>query len=771
MNLSKDELNLIITPNSNKIRLLDRFNNDKELHNIKFMTKKEYLDNYYYSYDDKTIMYLLKKYQLNIDIIKEYLSYMNIIDINKEYKSNKINNLKNIKIELLNNNLLYENKYFKEYIKDKNIIISNYYDLDKYEEEALNTKLEYKDINYSNDVYEFNSLEDELVFICTKIIELLNNNIDINKIYLTGITEDYYYSIKRIFNYFNIPINITNNSKIYGTKLVQDFINTNKLNLNDESNLELNKKLLSIKNSLINIEDSSNEYKEILIDKIKSMSTKKEEYDNAINIINLYERDIEDDEYVFLLGFNMDAFPSIDKDIDYISDNEKDELPLYKTTYKNIRRKKALINILSKIKNITISYHLTSSFTDYYPSPLIDEYNFNVIKDYKIPNIYSNFYNQLRLAKYLDLYTVYNEEDTSLKELLTHYNIPYKMYSNKYTLIDDFTKNVKLPLSFSYSSLNNYNECHFKYYLSKILKIDNYESNFAAFIGTMYHDILTHVFDDNFDFEFTYNNYLSDKQLSNKEKLLLERIKEELKELINIEKKQYNITNYKDSYYEKELRIDYNKKVDAYFHGFIDRILYNKDSNFKYAILDYKSGTIDTDIKPMKYGLHLQLPSYLYLIEKSNEFTNPTFTGIYYQNILFDRNTWSPKENNYDELLKENTKYIGYSTDDIERLSNFDPTYEKSELIKSMSYTDKFSQYAKSLSDVSVDQMINYTEKAISKSIDSIIDRDFTINPKIYKKKDISCKYCKFNDICFKSNDDIVYLDTVDTLDFLGGDE
>ena len=61
MNLSKDKLNLIITPNSNKLRLLDRFNNDKELHNIKFMSKKEYLDNYYYSYDDKTILYLLKK--------------------------------------------------------------------------------------------------------------------------------------------------------------------------------------------------------------------------------------------------------------------------------------------------------------------------------------------------------------------------------------------------------------------------------------------------------------------------------------------------------------------------------------------------------------------------------------------------------------------------------------------------------------------------------------------------------------------------------------
>lgn len=769
MNL--EDIDIIICPNDQKKKILNKLSNQDKLFNIKFFTKKEFINNYYFSYNDKTIYYLMNKYNLNIDVVKVYLNNLYFIDINKNYNSSKLEYLKSIKKELLDNNLLLENKYFKKYLKNKNIKVLNYYDLDKYEEKALNTKLEFNNINYSNDVYEFNSLEEEIVFICTKIINLLHEKVNINKIFITGANSDYYYTIKRIFNYFNIPINIDNKSKIYGTKLVQDFINTNKLDLSNESNLELNKKLLSIKNSLVDIEDNSNEYKEILINKIKSMSINKVELDNAVNIINIYERDIEDDEYLFVLGFNMDVFPSIDKDIDYISDNEKDEIDLYKTTYKNIRRKKALINILSKIKNVTLSYHLTSSFTDYYPSPLIDEYNFNVIKNYEIPNTYSNFYNQLKLTKYLDLYTVYNEEDTSLRQLLTHYNIPYKMYSNKYTLIDDFTKNVKLPLSFSYSSLNNYNECHFKYYLTKILKIDNYESNFAAFIGTMYHDILTHVFEDNFDFESTYNDYLKDKELSNKEKLLLVRIKEELKELIDIEKKQYNITNYKDSYYEKELRIDYNKKVDAYFHGFIDRILYQEDSKFNYAILDYKSGTIDTDIKPMKYGLHLQLPSYLYLVEKSNEFNNPTFTGIYYQNILFDRNTWSLKENNYDEIIKENTMYVGYSTDDTERLSSFDPTYQKSDLIKSMAYTDKFNQYAKTLSDYQVNQMINYTEKTISKSIDNIIDRDFTINPKIYKKNNISCKYCKFNDICFKTNDDIEYLDTVENLDFLGGDE
>jgi ATP-dependent helicase/nuclease subunit B len=394
-----------------------------------------------------------------------------------------------------------------------------------------------------------------------------------------------------------------------------------------------------------------------------------------------------------------------------------------------------------------------------------------VIKDTYISNEYSNLYNKIKLTKYLDLYTTYNEEYIGLTELLTHYNIPYKTYSNEYDKISEFTNNMKLPLKFSYTSINNYNECHFKYYLSYILKIDDYESTFAAFIGSLYHDVLSHVFEDNFDFETYYNDYIKDKELSNKEKLLMVRIKEELKKLIEIEKSQLTLTEYKNSYYERHLSIPLNKKVDVLFHGFIDRVFYNEEDNFNYAIMDYKSGTIDTDISPMKYGLHLQLPSYLYLIERSNEFNNPKFTGIYYQNILFDRPTWSLKEKDASKVYKDNTKLVGYSTDDLDRLSNFDSTYTKSELIKSMSYTDKFNNNTKLLSDENVDKMVDYTEKVISHSIDSIIDRDFKINPKIYKKKDISCKYCKFNDICFKTNDDIEYLDTVENLDFLGGDE
>ena len=52
---------LIICSNEEKIKILLSFNNSKELHNTKFMTKNEFFNNYYFSYTDDTIYYLMKK--------------------------------------------------------------------------------------------------------------------------------------------------------------------------------------------------------------------------------------------------------------------------------------------------------------------------------------------------------------------------------------------------------------------------------------------------------------------------------------------------------------------------------------------------------------------------------------------------------------------------------------------------------------------------------------------------------------------------------------
>ena len=120
---------IIVCPNELKIKLLK----ENDSLNNKYITKEEFINNYLFSYNDKTISYLIEKYKLNIDVCKEY-------------KSNKLNFLKKLKLDLINNNLLTFNNLFKEYIKDKEIIVKGYYNLELYEEDILNYKFDIKNI-------------------------------------------------------------------------------------------------------------------------------------------------------------------------------------------------------------------------------------------------------------------------------------------------------------------------------------------------------------------------------------------------------------------------------------------------------------------------------------------------------------------------------------------------------------------------------------------------------------------------------------------------
>ena len=105
-------------------------------------------------------------------------------------------------------------------------------------------------------------------------------------------------------------------------------------------------------------------------------------------------------------------------------------------------------------------------------------------------------------------------------------------------------------------------------------------------------------------------------------------------------------------------------------------------------------------------------------------------------------------------------------------LEKFDSTYKSSELIKSMSYSDDkgFSRYSKIIDNDTMYNLIKYVKDEISNKTDKILDGDFSINPKIYDK-DNACKYCTYKDICFMKDKDIKYLEKIENLDFLGGEE
>lgn len=764
---------IIICPNEEKLNILDKLNNSNELHNIKFMTIKEFIDNYYFSYTEEALFYLIKKYKYNIDVAKVYLKNLYFIDINKEYKNNKLLFLRDLKKELLENNLLIVNNTFKEYIKDKEIEVKNYYNLDKYIEKDINYTTDIANYNLNIKAHEFNSIEEEIEYICIEIRKLIDRGIDINKIYLTNVTDEYNYILSKLFNYYNIPINILFKDSIYGTNIVNDFLKSKELDLDDSSKLVINKKLISILEDLVNIDDKDPIYEELLKDKLKNTYLSNKVLDNAVNIKDLSSYTFNDDDYVFCVGFNLDSIPKTYKDIEFLSDKDKEEIDLYDTPYLNKREKQKVVYLLSKIKNLTVTYKLSTPFQKFYPSSLINDYNLEVVKEHEVSLEYSDNYNKIKLGEYLDKYNLYGEKASDLEILYSNYDIDYNSYDNQFTGIDKDTylENISYPLRLSYTSLNSYNECKFKYYINQVLKLNDFTDTFQTFIGGMYHYILTLYKKENFDLDYEFNNYLEKRNLSLKEKLLLVKIKKDLVTLIEVLKEQQLITGYDNDLYEKRAIIEIRKDISVEFIGFIDKIMYYKNMDDTYfSIVDYKTGTIDTNIELMKYGLHAQLPTYLYLINYSDIVSNPIFTGIYYQNILFNYPTWSKK---LDKEIKDRYLLKGYSTDNIDILERFDPTYEDSKYIKSMKYNPEkgFGTYTKLIDDDTMINMVKYMDNHIKNKTNEILEGDFEINPKIYDGKNISCKFCEFKDLCFMSNSNLKYLDKVEDLSFLGGEE
>ena len=206
---------IIICDNSYKIQILK---NIKKLINIKFMTMDEFIKSYYFDYDEKTILYVIKKYNIKYELALEYLNNLIYIE-NKKY-NNKLDFLVELKKDFIEKNLLIFNNKFKNYIKTKEIIIYNY-SLSKFDKYLLNN-IKYKLIEKENNsykpvIYEFSTIEEEVEFVSRYISKLINSGVSIDEIKLANVGKDYINIVNKIFNFYNLKVNKFNDIPIIST--------------------------------------------------------------------------------------------------------------------------------------------------------------------------------------------------------------------------------------------------------------------------------------------------------------------------------------------------------------------------------------------------------------------------------------------------------------------------------------------------------------------------------------------------------------------------
>lgn len=754
---------VLITPNKIKNKIIEIVRIKYYNYNIKFMSLEDFIKKYIFDYNNKTIYYLMKEYDINLSSALVYIN--NLYYISDKLDNNKMNILKEMKEYLDNNKLLIYNDRFREYIKDKEIYIYGYDYLDKYTLSILKD-LNYKTIDYKYrdnniyDVYEFDYIDDEVIFVIDRIYELLRKNIDINKIKLI-ITNEYKEVIYRLFKIYNLPISIKKRS-IYSIKVVKDVLS----NLdNIDNNLDIIKdddikdKVVKVLNNYSFINDKE-EVRELIINDLKN--TYLDEGSSGIKISNINDY-FEDDDYVFLLGFNKENIPILYKDNEYFSDKEKEILGYDTSNELNINKKIEVIKKIKNINNLIINYKLRDNNNRYTMSDLLID--INIIKDYKISYNNSDMANKILLANKLDNLVKYNVKEDDLDLLYSNYNIPYMKYDNKYHNIDKnkLYKYLDNKLLLSYTAINNYEKCKFKYYISNILKINIINNDFNIIIGNVAHYILSHIDDKDFDIDNSYNNYLkSIRPLTNRELFILSNVKDELSTIIKVIRDQYQYISLDQSMKEKEIYVNKDKNIKVTFKGVIDKVLYKEEDNKTYlVVIDYKTGSSDAiDLKNMEYGLNLQLPIYLYLSSKM-ELKNIKVVGFYLQK-LFNMPSINGT-NDYNEERAKTLKLEGYSINEENILSKFDNNYSNSNIIKSMKVTPKgFSSNSKVLSEEEINTMIDNTDKIIDTAIKDILEGDFSINPKVINGKSISCDRCEYKEICYQRENDIVYINRED---------
>ena len=773
---------LYVVPNSIKKNMLLELNNEKLL-DIKFISLEELIDILTFTYDKEAIYYLTKKYNIKPEVAVSFLNNLKYIE---DIKDDNMIKLINIKEDLSNNNLLISGEDMNSYLKGKTITVYGYDYIPKFYRKYLDdlgASIIHKEYgNYEHDIYEFDLIDEEIEYVANKIIDLINSGIDINKIKITNINDDYNEPMKRIFGLYNIPIDLGKNTSIYNTLLIQDFISYYKENsvdkcldllkekydLNDENNNYIYNKLISVLNSYTFADDN---ILDNLIYDFKHINTKNTLLKNKIEIIPLKDNIINDDEYVFLLNYNSSSIPISYKDDDFFDDDTKKKINLETSEELNRVEREININIIKSIKNLIITYKLKTPYDSFLKSTLLD------IESKRVPiiNKYSNKMNYFKLSNRLDNLIKFSTKEDDVDYLYSLYkDIDYRKYNNCFKGIDnkDLLRLLNNKLSLSYSSMNNYYLCPFKYYMENILYLSKEEKTFALDIGNIFHELLSKSFIDGFNLDEEFKKVIGGTSVP-KEKFFLNKLKDELKFVIDTIKYQNTFSSLDKALYENKIYVNKSGTIKLTFTGTIDKLLYKEDGDKTYiVIIDYKTGNPDINLTNTIYGLDMQLPVYLYLANNMRDIKNVEVIGFYLQHVL-DNEINKEKDKKYSNIKKDKLRLVGYTVDDESMIGLFDKNYSDSQVIKALKKNQdgSFSSNSKLVSKKQINGLISLTEKHIDNAFKEILDGNFDIKPKRIGDNLVSCTYCKYRDVCFRKEENIVNLDNNEDLNFLeGGD-
>ncbi len=758
---------IVIIPSNFKSFLRNYKINNFKL-NFKVYTKEDLKKELYGKKSEEIIGFLLNKTSYTYDFIDSFLDYYfsNALIEEVYFKRQEegklgtvIDKLFELKLLLDEAKLVKVDPLFKNLFINKKVVIIGYSENDI----EIVRILEQLNVNnaqyFSLDILPisknslenigfltFETKEDELHYNLNLCANLLEQNKDIT---LVG-NSDLLFYLKLFSKEYNLKFDYESDSLI-DLKCVNDLI----INIDNDSFLnnvekyildEEIKEILKELNTYFyfdNLKDKASILRRIL----KKQTLNKEHFTHEIKYTS--NLDFDPSKTYILSNCTSDFYPNVYVNKEMCDEETKMELGLT-STYEINRLNKEIAALFLQFSNlVSISSFSFDEKGKVVSSFLLNELDIKKEKPSLILEEYSS-----KIAKLF-----YSKENQVFQNFYINsdYNKVYKEYFKELESFDNTYNRIKeetpFDLKYSYSSLNEYFECPFKYYLKYILKIDSFEDTFSTKAGNFAHEVLKNIYKKDFDFNESVKKYLPKYEFKDEEEILLHRFIRHLDYCHRIILDRVSSKNITKTESEKDFEVVLDSK--DIFKGKVDSIVETDNKNL--FIIDYKSG----EYTPFNEGnfnnsLGLQLPSYVYLIKNSNLSNKDNIAGLFIQPINF-KDTYE----GINSLYKDNFKLQGRILDEIDVIDSFDDSYkfnEKSLFISDLKLTKgKFSKDLNEklfLTREEIDEYNKKFEAKIKDAISNIKQFNFNISPCFTPSDEVACKYCKFKCICFVKDKD-----------------
>ncbi len=745
---------------------------------FKLLTKEDALKGFFFTYSDEAVLHLMAHHAISFELAKTYLENMYFLP-EPLSEDAQIRNLQTLKNELEEKGFLRHDDLFLSLMKNKEVAVFGYDENDRELSYILNkvsTQYSFAPISCAEETperlaFQFETIEDELQWVFNQISLALSSGVSIDDIFFYDPPSEYSFLLRKLSGFYGIPVNFAHSLTLASSKPGIEFLALLLQGKSPEEALgalsqepldSIEKQLVDVISNHLPLNLEPHKHHDFFLNKLRETHLSEPQYDHAVHILK--GNYFPESSHIFLLGFNEGNFPKVIKNVDFLDDSKKRLLGRNDSEYENLKEENTVLSLLNGKHAVTVSFKNQSLTDTFKPSPMISSLKMKVEKG-SLSNVeYGNEWAKIRLAEYMDSERKYQKRyplQTSLSEQI---NVPFRSYDHRYTRVNALQGDS--VGRYSYTSISEFFECQFKYYTSRILKIDPFEDTFYTKFGKLAHAVLERKYSDSFDFDAVFAEEASMQDFSTKEKVFLNRLKTEIFNVIQFNEEHETTMAAQEVLTEKKVEIMLEPKISLV--GVIDKVVLTGKTTRFLSLIDYKTGTVDFNPNHIRFGYSLQLPIYALLASRDAYLANHEVIGLYIQTII-TKKLIRPSGKDAQKFYSDQFRLSGLFTDDFEKLQTFDGTFRDSKYIKSLKVTLSGNLSAnsqkKAFSKEVLNRYIETTLQKIKEADASIKNNDFRINPKSLDNGELPCRYCTYRDICFRDEKDVVQINTKENND------